>query len=190
MSEYNSNGRQKLDGYSLANLRSLTTEESEEAAKLLEAEAETFGGAIEALVYLNPELAFYRLKNIEKKLDQARLSRAYQLYYWLWKTGGGESYVKKYCNCNELVLPSQSVPFFSLAKEIKGSKTVFSMMQHQIVQPSDETITSIAADYILEESNIKKNDNKEEYLKKWKILYDGDLKEKNELLYSLSTHNP
>jgi hypothetical protein len=93
--EYASEGRAKLDGYTLPNLDRLSPEEKREAFDLLGEEVARFPQAADAMARIAPERAVEHVRAVVDRLDGDARLRAFHLDMLLWRWTGADAHLER-----------------------------------------------------------------------------------------------
>jgi hypothetical protein len=188
LAEYNATGRQKLDGYTLVDLDSLTGDERDQATEMLREETIRDGMGIEGLVRINSEVALKTLLQVEQEWPEARTQKFYDLYYWLWKLTGDESYAAKFCSCRPFLRDASINSFYAHASWIIESPTIEKMLREAILVEVNSTGVSTAARALLNKYGYSSDipATKPEYLAKWRTLTGGTTIQRQQVLQNLA----
>lgn len=188
--EYNSTGREKLDGYSPINADQLSTTEKEDIILKLEKELPSFYGAIPELIKLNKKSALTKLSAIVNESSKESLSQKYEFFYWLWHITKEEKYALNFIDCRKYIKNELNIgSFYSYATRFINSSAIKKMFFNAIFEEDNETGISVSANYILSEHGVTREKNKEKYTKLWTTLYEGSRKEKEKILKSLRSED-
>lgn len=183
--EYNAKSTEKLDGYSLENLKGLLPSERSQVIDVLRLEASSFFQAIEALAFLDEKVALATLLDLEENGSPEWKERAYPVHFWLWKLTFEETYAEKFVACRENLSESSVVPFYVLASSGVNSPTLEKLLRNGILNEPDKTAVSVSAKAIIERYGVTKEKNKSRYTELWLTLYEGSITEKQAVLDSL-----
>lgn len=187
LDEYNANGREKLDGYTLIYLDSLKGDERDQATEMLRKETIRDGMGMEGLVRINPDVALKTLLQVEQEWPETRTQKSFELYYWLWKLTNEESYAEKFCSCRPFSSEASIVPFYTHASWIIESPTIEQMLRQAIYVEINKIGLSTAARALLNKYGYSSDipTTKSEYLIKWRILTAGTITQRQHVLQNL-----
>lgn len=153
IAEYNSNGIEKADGYTLSNFDLMTEQEKEKAFLKLSEELEDSSVAADALLYLDDDNAYPLIRS--KYINEKKAGRInYHLAALLFKYSSNEEYLEDFISCHETISDLELLSFVSQACSINDEKTT-SLLAEIITSPAKQHIRRQAAIGLLERFCIK-----------------------------------
>lgn len=186
--EYSSKGKDKIDGYTIVNIRKLRGDERDRALKLLVAEARENPVAIEPIVVLDKDVAKRELLAIDSQATEKELSSKFEILYWLSILTNDPIYANRLVAARQKIPESGVVEYFIKLSEIMQFNFVYDFLQKSIFQEQDETARSVVATAILEKHGIRfEGSTKQEHRRLWSAMVDGSMDEKRAALAELQS---
>lgn len=189
--EYNADGREKLDGYTLPNFDEFSPNEKIQAIALLKNEVIDNGWGIEALAYLDNAVAVDALETVIKTWSQERISKAFVIFYWLYKLTNDEVFAKKFCECRQYLnaenFHDDVLGFYVYASRISSAQPINKLLRAAVFTETERLPLGVAVKALLENHGLHFENpaTKSEYLSKRKFLMDGTENEKQDVLQQL-----
>lgn len=194
LKEHSAEDRDKLDGYSLANLGELEPDEKVQAVALLKREVLQNEWGVEALAFLDKQAAVDTLKRGLDIWPEEKSNRAYTTFYWLYKLTGDETYVVRFCECRRYLNVQQSsfqyevTSFYVHASWMRSVRAVENMLREAVFIETNETALSVAVDALLANYGFTFDDKvtKSQYMSLQKVLNEGRENQKIAVLKQLT----
>ncbi|EEF23147.1 conserved hypothetical protein [Ricinus communis] len=189
--EYNADAREKLDGYTAPNFDQFSQDEKIQAIALLKNEVIDNGWGIEALAYLDKPAAMEALETIVKTWSIERISKAFVIFYWLYKLTNDEIFAEKFCECRQYLrsenFHDDVMGFYVYAGRMSTAKPVDKLLRAAVFTETERLSLGVAVKALLEtyELSFENPTTKSEYLSKRKMLMDGTENEKRAVLQQL-----
>ncbi|MYM73116.1 hypothetical protein GTP56_13045 [Duganella sp. FT134W] len=184
-------GRKELDGYSFLDFDQFSADERTQAIALLKNEVIYNGRGIEALAHLDKPVAVDTLKTVVKTWRMERISKAYVVFYWLYKLTNDEIFAEKFCECRRH-LSSENfhddvMGFYVYAGRMSTTEPVNKLLRATVFTETERLSLGVAVKALLETYglNFENPATKSDYLSKRKILMDGTENEKRAVLQQL-----
>lgn len=117
LNEYNSNSKEKMDGYTLSNFDNMESHEKSKAYSMLSDEFKTSSVATEALIHLNKQSA-YELIKTKYELNKIQGHINYYLAAKLWQHENDLKYVEDFISCLEKISDIELISYLNDATEI------------------------------------------------------------------------
>lgn len=191
LQEHHAHGRDKLDGYTLTNFDELSLDERIQAIALLKNEVIENGRGIEALAYLDNAVAVDALETVIKTWSQERISKAFFIFYWLYKLTNQEVFAGKFCECRQHLnsenFHDDVLGFYVYAGRISSAQPVNELLRAAVFTETERLPLGVAVKALLENHGLHFENpaTKSEYLSKRKFLMDGTENEKQSVLQQL-----
>lgn len=117
LNEYNSNSKEKADGYTLSNFDKMDSHEKSMAYSMLSKEFNKSSVAADALIHLNKNNAYELIKKkYESNKNQGHIN--YHLAAKLWKHDKNSKYVEDFISCFEKISDIELISYLNDAAEI------------------------------------------------------------------------
>lgn len=190
LSEHQATGRAKLDGYTLEGLETLEGQERQDVIAILKSEILHNAWGVEALAQIDRQEAVEALKSALGSWSPEQQRSAFQTYFWLWQLTNEDAYAQKFCLCRLNLREDQEnkvIEYYSHAARGTESPTITAMLKQAVLTETNDVGLSTAIRALLAKHGIsfQNQQTKAEFIAKRKILIEGSLSQKTNLLAQL-----